>query len=77
MVYTDYSDVQNLILAYPERFYKEYESLTPFYDSLIDLILYNIQLWLVTNNKGTCQKLESRYQYKKVNTIGIKHWDEI
>lgn len=77
MVYTDYSNVQNLILAYPERFYNEYESLTPFYDSLIDLIPNNIQLWLVTNNKATCQKLESRYQYKKVNTIGIKHWDEI
>lgn len=77
MVYTDYSSVQNLILAYPERFYNEYDSLTVFYDSLIDLIPNDIQLWLVTNNNATCQKLQNKYQYKKINTIGIKHWDEI
>lgn len=77
MVYTDYSDIQNLILAYPDRFYNEYDILISFYDSLIDLIPNNIQLWLVANNKATCEKLESKYQYKRVNTIGIKNWDEI
>ena len=77
MIFTDYSKVQNLILAYPERYYYEYERLTPFYDSLIDLIPNDVQLWLITNNNVTCQKLTSRYRYKKINAIGIKDWDEI
>ena len=77
MVFTDYSKTQNLILAYRERFYNEYESLTPFYDALIDLIPNEIQLWLITNNNATCQKLSNRYRYKTVNVIGIKSWDEI
>src|ERR1700712_3176376 len=77
MIFTDYSKVQNLILAYPERYYNEYERLTTFYDSLIDLIPNDVQLWLITNNNATCQKLTSRYRYKKINAIGIKDWDEI
>ena len=77
MIFTDYSNVQNLILAYPERFSNEYESLTQFYDCLIDLIPNDIQLWIISNNNVTCQKLSNRYRYKTVNTIGIKNWDEI
>ena len=46
MVFTEYSNVNNLILAYPERYYNEYEKLTSFYDMLIDLIPNEIQLWL-------------------------------
>lgn len=77
MIFTEYSKVNNLILAYPERYYNEYERLTSFYDSLIDLIPNNIQLWLITNNNATKIKLENRYRYKKINVIGIKGWDEI
>jgi agmatine/peptidylarginine deiminase len=77
MIFTDYSKVQNLILAYPERFSNEYESLTLFYDALIDIIPNDIQLWIISNNNVTCQKLANRYRYKTVNTIGIKNWDEI
>ena len=77
MIFTDYSKVQNLILAYPERFSNEYESLTLFYDALIDIIPNDIQLWIISNNNVTCQKLTNRYRYKTVNTIGIKNWDEI
>jgi len=74
---TDYSKVNNLLLAYPERFYNEYESLTPFFDSLIELIPNSIQLWIVTNNKSSIQKLKDKFHYKKINIIGIRGWDEI
>jgi agmatine/peptidylarginine deiminase len=77
MVFTEYSKVTNLILAYPERYYNEYEKLTSFYDSLINIIPNDIQLWLITNNNATKIKLESKYRYKKINVIGIKGWDEI
>jgi agmatine/peptidylarginine deiminase len=77
MIFTEYSKVSNLILAYPERYYNEYERLTPFFDTLIDLIPNNIQLWLITNNNATKLKLENRYRYKKINVIGIKGWDDI
>jgi agmatine/peptidylarginine deiminase len=77
MVFTEYSKVNNLILAYPERYYNEYEKLTSFYDSLIDIIPNDIQLWLITNNNATKNKLENKYRYKKINVIGIKGWDEI
>ena len=77
MVFTEYSNVNNLILAYPERYYNEYERLTSFYDLLIDLIPNEVQLWLIINNNSTKNKLESKYRYKKINVIGIKGWDEI
>ncbi|HTB99748.1 MAG TPA: agmatine deiminase family protein [Ferruginibacter sp.] len=77
MIFTEYSKVTNLILAYPERYYNEYEKLTSFYDSLINIIPNDIQLWLITNNNATKIKLESKYRYKKINVIGIKGWDEI
>jgi agmatine/peptidylarginine deiminase len=77
MVFTEYSKVTNLILAYPERYYNEYEKLTSFYDSLINIIPNDIQLWLITNNNATKNKLETKYKYKKINIIGIKGWDEI
>jgi agmatine/peptidylarginine deiminase len=77
MVFTEYSKVTDLILAYPERYYNEYEKLTSFYDSLINIIPNDIQLWLITNNNATKNKLESKYRYKKINVIGIKGWDEI
>jgi agmatine/peptidylarginine deiminase len=77
MIFTEYSKVNNLILAYPERYYNEYEKLTSFYDSLINIIPNDIQLWLITNNNATKNKLESKYRYKKINVIGIKGWDEI
>ena len=77
MIFTEYSKVTNLILAYPERYYNEYEKLTSFYDSLINIIPNDIQLWLITNNNATKNKLETKYRYKKINVIGIKGWDEI
>jgi len=77
MVFTEYSKVSNLILSYPERYYNEYEKLTSFYDSLINIIPNDIQLWLITNNNATKIKLESKYRYKKINVIGIKGWNEI
>lgn len=77
LVNTDFSKVQNLILAYPERFYNNYDKLSGFYDELIDKIPNYIQLWLIVNNNSTKNKLESRYRYKKINVIGIKGWDEI
>ena len=72
---TDYSKVNNLLLAYPERFYNEYESLTSFYDTLIDIIPNSFQLWVVCNNQSTIQKLKQKFYYKKINAIGIKGWD--
>jgi agmatine/peptidylarginine deiminase len=77
MIFTEYSKVTDLILSYPERYYNEYEKLTSFYDSLINIIPNDIQLWLITNNNATKNKLESKYRYKKINVIGIKGWDEI
>jgi agmatine/peptidylarginine deiminase len=77
MIFTDYSKVQNLILAYPERFYNKYERLVQFYDELIHIIPNQIQLWLLTNNNATKLKLEGKYRYKKLNVIGIKGWDDI
>lgn len=77
MIFTEYSKVNNLVLAYPERYYNEYEKLTSFYDSLIQLIPNEIQLWIITNNNATRNKLENKYRYKKINAIGIKGWDEI
>ena len=74
---TDYSKVNNLLLAYPERFYNEYESLTSFYDTLIDIIPNSLQLWIVCNNQSSIQKLKQKFYYKKINAIGIKGWDEI
>lgn len=74
---TDYSKINNLLLAYPERFYKEYESLTSFYDNLIELILHWVQLWIVSNNQSSIQKIKQKFYYKKINFIGIKGWDEI
>jgi agmatine/peptidylarginine deiminase len=77
MIHTDYSHVKNLILAYPDGYSNEYEPLTSFYDSLIDLIPDDITLWLITNNKTTCNKLNVKYNFKKVNVITIYGWDEI
>lgn len=74
---TDYSKVNNLLLAYPERFYNEYESLTSFYDSLIEVIPNSIQLWIVCNNQSSIEKLKRKFHYKKLNPLGIKGWDEI
>lgn len=74
---TDYSKVNNLLLAYPERFYNEYESLTSFYESLIDIIPNSIQLWVISNNQSSIQKLNQKFHYKKMNVIGLRGWDEI
>lgn len=74
---TDYSKISNILLSYPERFYNEYDHLVEFYHSLIELIPNEIQIWIVTNNQSSMQKLKDRFSYKKINTIGIKGWDEI
>jgi len=76
-MHTDYSKVNNLLLAYPERFYNEYESLTSFYDGLIELIPNSIQLWIICNNQSSIGKLKQKFCYKKLNLIGIRGWDEI
>lgn len=77
IMHTDYSNVNNLLLAYPERFYNEYESLASFYESLIDIIPNSIKLWIVCNNQSSIEKLKHKYSYKKLNLIGLKGWDEI
>jgi len=74
---TDYSKVNNLLLAYPERFYNEYESLRPFYDALIDAIPETIELWVVCNNQSSAKKIKERFFHKEINTLAIKGWDEI
>jgi agmatine/peptidylarginine deiminase len=77
MIHTDYSPVKNLILAYPDRYNNEYEPLTSFYDSLIELIPDDINLWLITSNKTTYNNLNTKYSLKKVNVVNIYGWDEI
>src|SRR6187455_1973759 len=71
---TDYSKVNNVLLAYPERFYNEYESLTSFYEAFIDIIPNSLQLWIVCNNQSSIQKLKQKYYYKinKLSKIIIK-----
>ncbi len=76
-VQTDYQPVSKLILAYPERFYNWYDELVPFYDKLIELIPEDIQIWAITNNDQTSDKLQEQFSHKQLNTYGIKGWDEI
>lgn len=77
MVLSEYNKGNNLIIAYPERYNNEYENLTSFYDKLIELLPNSVQLWVITNNNSTSEKLKNRYRYKKINVLGIKGWDEI
>ena len=77
MISTDFAKANNIILAYPERFYNEFEKLTSFYDNLIDLIPNDIQIWLIVNNNSTCIKIKDKYRFKKINVVPIKYWDEI
>lgn len=74
---TDYSLSSKLILAYPERYYNEYDALTHFYDELINLLPNDFQIWIISNNNQTIQKLKEKYDYKKIDFLGIKGWDEI
>src|SRR5688572_19896384 len=76
-VLPDYKPVTKLILAYPERFYNEYDELVPFYDELIGLIPEDILIWAITNNDVTSDKLQEQFPHKQLNTLGIRGWDEI
>src|SRR5687768_4868640 len=74
---TDFGKKNNLLLAYPERYYNEYDKLLPFYDELIELIPNEIELWIVSNNQSSIRKIRDKFYYKKINVLGIKGWDEI
>jgi hypothetical protein len=77
MPQTSYHQVSKVIIAYLERFYNVYDELIPFYDDLISLLLNNLQIWIITNNNQTIEKLKAKFPYKKIGFVGIKGWDEI
>lgn len=77
MIHTDYTAVSKIILAYPERFYNTYDELVPFYDELISLIPNDFEIWVITNNNQTIDKLEEKFSHKRINLLGIKGWDDI
>jgi hypothetical protein len=77
MPQTSYHQVSKVIIAYPERFYNVYDELVPFYDELIALLPNDLQIWIITNNNQTIEKLEAKFSYKKIGFVGIKGWDEI
>lgn len=74
---TDYQPVSKLILAYPERYYNDYNELVPFYDELISLIPEDILIWAITNNNQSNDKLHEQFSNKQINTLALKGWDEI
>lgn len=76
-MHSDYSPASKIILSYPERFYNEHDSLVPFYDELISLIPNDFQIWIISNNNQTIQKLKDKFSYKRIDFLGIKGWDEI
>jgi agmatine/peptidylarginine deiminase len=77
MVLSDFTSGDNLLIAYPERFYNQYEALRHFYDDLINVIPNHINLWVVVNNNSTYQKMKEKYRFKKINILPIKDWDDI
>lgn len=77
IIQTEYQPVSKILLAYPERFYNNYDELVPFYDELISIIPNDFQIWLITNNNQTIRRLEEKYAHKKIKFLGLKGWDEI
>lgn len=74
---TDYSQVSNLLLAYPENFQNEYEELVPFYDLLLTKIPHEIQLHIIVNNESSKRKLACSLRRVNRQVIVEKDWNEI
>lgn len=78
MIKADFSKCNYLFLAYPKGFSNEYESLVPFYDSLIELIPRDINLFVIVNTKKTEMELKARFSHKlNLDTIVVNYFDEI
>jgi agmatine/peptidylarginine deiminase len=77
MISLNYAAVSKVLIAYPERYYNVYDELVPFYDELISILPNNVQVWVITNNNQTIEKLELKFAHKKIGFVGIKGWDEI
>jgi agmatine/peptidylarginine deiminase len=78
MIKADFSKCNNLFLSYPKGFLNEYETLVPFYDKLIELIPWDINLVVIVNTKKVQQKIKAKFRNKpKLETVLINYWDEI
>ncbi|PAW95311.1 hypothetical protein CKK33_18110 [Mucilaginibacter sp. MD40] len=78
MIKADFSKSSYLFLSYPKGFSKEYETLIPFYNELIELIPRDIKLFVITNTKKVEQELKAMFRHKpNVDTIVVNYFDEI
>lgn len=78
MIKADFSKCKKLFLSYPKGFLNEYETLTPFYDGLIELIPEDVNLFLITNTKKVQQELRGKFSHKSnIEIIVINYFDEI
>lgn len=78
MIKADFSKCNNLFLSYPKGFLNEYEALVPFYDKLIELIPWDINLVVIVNTKKVQQEIKAKFSHKtNFETVLINYWDEI
>lgn len=76
-IQTDYSNVDSILIAYPEGFKNEFEGLVPFYDKLITKIPHDIKLNIVVNNLSAGERLKAKFKKKKINVLIEDGWDDI
>jgi agmatine/peptidylarginine deiminase len=77
MVKTDFDQVRQLFIAYPDGFNNEYDELVPFFDKLITKIPPDINLHIITSNERAKQKLLFKFSRRNLNVIVEEGWNEI
>jgi agmatine/peptidylarginine deiminase len=77
MIKTDYSKTTDLFLTYPKGFCDDYNSLTNFYQKLIEVIPDKIHQYLIVNNKEAEVELKSLYPNKNITSVLIEGFNEI
>jgi len=77
MIKTDFSEVKDLFLVYPEGFDKVHSQLTGFYKKLLGVIPQEIHLFIIVNNEKAGIKIKSHYPNKNIDIIPIPNFNEI
>lgn len=78
MIKTDFGKSNHLFLSYPKGFFNEYETLTPFFDQLIELIPKDIHLIVIVNKQSIKRELLNKFSHKgNIEVLVVNYWDEL
>lgn len=73
----DFSEVKNIILAYPLNFKNEFSKCSFIVDELINNLPLDINIQIVTRNEASLNQLHYLHPDKTFQTLLLEKWDDI